>query len=235
VSGGYGYPPQPPVAVSRLVAAALLVLAAALAVGGSFAALSVYRFESDFTPATTTTTTGWGEVQDPVSEQPLPTVVFLYGIPLAVAAVVVLVAAVLLALSTRRPDDPPSGRLLGVGGAGMLVGVVSVVWLELVAISRNVARTAEPEDGIESSYQVGFGGYLILVAAIAALVAALLLLVPRRGTGAPPFGPPGTGSFPPLGPGPYPPQWAAPPQPWPPPDAPPPGWGPPQAPPPHQG
>jgi hypothetical protein len=243
MSGAYGYPPfgpqRAPVAVPRLVAAVLLFLAAALAVGGSFAALSIYRFESEFTPATTTTTTGWGQVQDPLPTEPLPTPIIQHGIPLTVAGVVALVAGLLLVLSARRADDPALARSLGIAGGGLLIGVISVIWLQLITIVRNVAANTRQEDvdaGIRSSYEIGLGGYLILVAAIAALVAALLVMVPRRGTAAPSPAQPGTGQFPALGPGAQP-TWPAAPQTWPQPGpgAPPPGWGPPQTPPPYRG
>ena len=238
MSVGYGYPqygpPPAPVAVSRLVAAGLFVLVAVLAVTGSFAAFSVYRFESELTPASTTTTTGWGSFEDPVPAEPLPTPKILYGIPLIVAAVLALVVALLLVLSARRAQDPAAARALGVGSGGLLVGVVSVIWLQLVTIAQNVAEAAQPGDedaGFRTSYQIGVGGYLILVAALVALAAAVLLLVPRRGAPAPAAVPPGMPVYPALGPGPGGhPQWQPQPQYWPqqtPQQAPPPGWGPP--------
>jgi len=232
---GYGYPqygpPQAPIAVSRLVAAGFFVVAAALALGGSFGALSVYRFESELTPGSTTTTTGWGSFEEPVPAEPLPTPKILYGIPLVVAAVLALVVAILLVLSARRTAEPAAVRSLGVGSGGLLVGIVSVIWLQLVTIAQNVADAAVPGDedaGFRTSYQIGAGGYLILGAALVALAAAVLLLVPRRGS--PAAVPPGTPQYPPLGPGGQLPWQPAPPY-WPQPA--PPGWGPPQPPPPH--
>jgi hypothetical protein len=216
--------------VSRLVAAALLALAAAMALGGSFGAFSIYRFESEYTEPTTSTTTGWGTTEEPVSEE-AATVDILHGIPLSVAAALALVAAVLLVLTARRPGDPAPGRLLGVGAVGLLVGVVAVVWLELITFARSVASVQETAGGagFRSSLQIGSGGYLILAAALAALVAAVLLLVPRRGAGPVPPAP-----AQPFGPGL--PQWTDAAQ-WAPPRhgpaAPQPGWGPPPAPPAH--
>jgi hypothetical protein len=236
MTAGYGYPqygsPPAPVAVARVVAAGLFVVAAALALAGSFAAFSVYRFESELSPASTTTTTGWGSFEDPVPAEPLPTPRILYGIPITAAAVLALVVALLLVLSARRTHEPAAVRSLGVGIGGLLVGVVSVIWLQLVTIAQNVVDAAQPGDedaGIRTSYQVGVGGYLILVAALLALAAAVLLLVPRRASHAPTAVPPGTGLFPPLGPGGQP-QWQPASPYWPQP-APPPGWGP--TPPPH--
>jgi hypothetical protein len=233
--GGYGYPPyappRAPVAVARLVAAGLLLLAGTMALGGSFAALSVYRSESDATAARTTTTTGWGLYEDPVREEPLPIPIVRFGIPLTAAAVLVLVFALLLVLSARRAGDEGTVRALGVGGGGLLTGVVSVVWLQLVAIDQNVAASTEPggpASGFRASY--GVGGYLILAAAFVALAAAVLLLVPPRGAVAPTA--PQPGQFPAFGPGASP-VWQPAPQHWPQPGpgAPPPGWG--QPPPPH--
>jgi hypothetical protein len=208
MAAGYGYaqygPPPAPVAVSRVVAAGLFVLAAALTLGGTFGAFSIYRFESGLSPAATTTTTGWGFFQDPAPDEPLPAPRILYGIPLTAAAVLALVVALLLVLSARRPQDPGVVRSLGVGSGGLLVGIVSVIWLQLVSIARNVAASTEPGDadlGIRSSYVVGLGGYLILAAALAALAAAVLLLVARPRALAPTVVPPVPGQFPPLGPG----------------------------------
>jgi hypothetical protein len=233
MSGGYGYPPYAPppapVSVSRLVAAGLLLLAGTMALGGSFGALSVYRSESDAIPARTLTTTGWGFVEDPAREEPLPVPIVRFGIPLTAAAVLVLVVALLLVVSARRAGDAGTVRAFGVGGGGLLIGVVSVVWLQLVAIDQSVAASTEPGalgSGFRASYDIGVGGYLILVAALVALAAAVQLLVPPRGTAAPTA--PQPGQFPAFGPG-APPVWQPAPQQWPQPgpSAPPPGWGPP--------
>lgn len=242
MSGVYGYPQaRPQVAVPRVIAAALLVAAAALALGGSFGAFSVYRFESqlDVVSSSTTTTTGWGDFEEPPAEQGASAAAeILHGIPLTVGAVLALVAAVLLLMSVRRPGDPTLGRLLGTGAAGLLVGVIAVIWLELITFMRNVAANAGVDSDFRSSYQIGAGGYLILVGGLAAVAAAALLMVPRRGAGPAPVPPYGAGQ--PQWPG-APEQWPGAPQPWqgaPPPWAPPgpvgpppPGWGPP----PHQG
>jgi hypothetical protein len=93
LSGVYGYPrsaPHRPVVSSRLVAAALLVVAAALALGGSFGALSIYRFESDFTGSGTITVTGWGSTEEPVTETSVDTAFVLHGIPLVAAALLLV-------------------------------------------------------------------------------------------------------------------------------------------------
>jgi hypothetical protein len=213
----------------------LLVVAAGLAVGGSFAAFQVYRYESGYSEASTTTSSGWGVTVEPAPEQPTPQVGPLHGIPLTVAAVLALVAALLLVLWARRADDPATARLLGVLAGGVLIGVVSVIWLNLLTALRNVNAVAEeagPDSSFRATAEVGAGAYLVLVAGAAALVAVALLLVPRRPD---PGGHPASGLFPPLGPGPQPPWWPAP-QPWPQPGpgGPQPGWGPPPpAPPPH--
>jgi hypothetical protein len=220
MSGGYGYPQSgAQVAVPRMIAAALLVVAAALVFGGSFGAFSIFRFESPYTPASTTTTTAWGSVREPPSEDIPAGVTILHGIPLSVGAVLALAAAVLLMLSARRPDDPALGRLLGACAGGMLTGVVAVIWLVISASVANVAANAVADSEFRSSYEIGVGAYLILVGAVVALVASVLLLLPRRR--------PGPGPVPPYGPGQ--PQWPGAPQPWPPPGSavPPPGWGPP--------
>src|SRR5689334_17690445 len=143
MSGPYGYG-QARVSVPWMIAAALLAVAAALAVGGSFGAFSVYRFESqsDVVSSSTTTTTGWGDFQEPAPQEGTPSApALLHGIPLVVGAVVALVAAGLLMLSARRPGDQVPARLLGTCAAGLLVGVVAVIWLELVTFVRSVAAS----------------------------------------------------------------------------------------------
>jgi hypothetical protein len=230
MSGVYGYPqfdpPRPQVPV--LIATALLAVAAALALGGSFAAFHVYHYESDYTEPTTSTTTGWGITVEPAPEEPPTSSGSLHGIPLTVAALLALAAAGVLFVTSRR--DAGTGRSFAVGVGGLLVGVVAVIWMDLLTSLRDV-RAAVAEAGPDSSYRatadVGTGGYLILVAGLLALAAAVLLLVVRRpGTVAAFGGPPG-GPFPPAGPAPQPP-WQAPPPPWEPPGPSP--WGPP---PPH--
>jgi hypothetical protein len=223
MSGVHGYPPyggqRATVAVSRLVAAALLTVGAALAVGGSFGTFSSYRFESEATGTSTITSTGWWTIEEPASDVALAASI-LHGIPITVAAVVALLAALLLVVAARSPGDPAPGRLLGVGAAGLLVGVVAVIWLELVTRVRNVAVAVEeagPDSSFRASLQIGAGGYLILVAGVAVLVAAALLLTPRRDVGPVPLPP---GRFPPLGPDQAP--WMGGPPP-----GPAPGWGPP--------
>jgi hypothetical protein len=222
-----------------MIAAALLVVAAALAVGGSFGALSIYRFESqsDVVASSTTTTTGWGDFEEPPSEEGVPGAAeILHGIPLTAGAVLALVAAVVLLMSARRPGDPALGRLFGTGAAGLLVGVVAVIWLELITFTRNVAANvaaAGPDSDFRSTFEIGVGGYLVLVGGLAALAAVVLILVPRRDPGPGPAATYAAGQ--PQWPGApqqwqgAPPQWqGAPPQ-WAPPGpvVPPPGWGPP--------
>lgn len=235
MSVGYGYPPygpqRVPVAVPRVVAAALFALAAGLALGGSFGTISVYGYESESGPASSTTITGWSIFHDPVPEQPVPLV--LTGVALAVAAVLALVVALLLVLTARRREDTGAVGSLGVGSGGLLVGIVLAIWLDLVASGRNVAAIAGRQDAIDTgfrpTFEVGAGAYLVLGAALVALAAAVLLLVARRP--APTPLPPGR--FPALGPGPGgSPSWQQAPQPWPQPGpgVPPPGWGPPSPP-----
>ncbi|TQM02232.1 hypothetical protein [Pseudonocardia kunmingensis] len=230
MSGVYGYPQFDPPGpqVPRLVATALLAVAAALALGGSFAAFHVYHYESDYTAPTTSTTTGWGITVEPAPEEPPTSSGSLHGVPLTVAAVLALAAAVVLFLSSRR--DPGTGRSFGVGVGGLLVGVVAVIWMDLLTSLRDVRAAvaqAGPDSGFRATAGVGAGGYLILLAGLLALAAAVLLLVSRRPASAPRGGP-----FPMGGPGPQPP-WPPQAPPWTPPGpgAPPP-WGPP---PPHHG
>jgi hypothetical protein len=211
MSGAYARPQLgPPGAapgVPRLIAAGLLVVAAALAVSGSFQALSVRRYEFSLSGPTVVVTTAWGVGIDPHPETPTSVAAAApLGIPLVVAAGSAVVAAILLLLSARRPGDHVPARMLGVVSAGLLVGSVWTIWIELTTQAGNARAVAESgaDSGFRPTITYGSGAWLILGAALLALVAVPLLVV--RVDGAPTEPPVG-----PYGPGPqFPPPWEQP-------------------------
>jgi hypothetical protein len=240
MSGGFAYqqygPQRAKPAVLRLVAAALLVVAAGIGVGGSFATFSTYtsQYFSDVDPEysdeepSVYRSNGWESTVEPAPETPVTSVAPLVGIPIVVAGAVAFLGALLLVLTARRPDDPAAGRLLGVGASGLLCGAVAVVLIGNLTEVRNVTASAEafPDSGFRSSIELGPGFWLLLVAGVVALAAAVLLLVPRRAAPAAPFPGHGVAPPPPYGPGQAQPWYGTPPAgpQQPDPGAPPPGW-----------
>jgi hypothetical protein len=223
MAGGYGDgyrvvgPSGGGPAVTRLVAAGLLVVMAALAVGGSFGALWEYvvsaRDDGDL--VRTYSVNGWRYVMD----DPVQSIsVTQHGISLTIGALLAVAAAIMLIVTARQPADPAAPRLAGVGSAAFLLASIGAVWLELAA-QRGAAANVDAAIGdiaeTDSSIVVGIGAWLLLLAAVAALAVVGLLLTPRRAAptgglqsgaghvapyhfnyGAPPTYPPGTGGAP---------------------------------------
>jgi hypothetical protein len=184
MSGPYAHPqngpPSPDLGAPRLIAAALLVVAAALAVGGTFLALSVRRYDFGLPGATVVFTTGWAVniqgapgMSNPPGAAPL-------GIPVVVAAGLAAVAAILLLLSVRRSGDHVLARIAGIGAVGLLVGSVWIIWIELFTLASNAA--AAVRDGSDGGFHpvvvFGAGAWLLLAAALLALVCIPLLAMP---------------------------------------------------------
>ncbi|WP_433292738.1 hypothetical protein ACQPZQ_05715 [Pseudonocardia sp. CA-142604] len=184
MSGPYAHPqtgpPTPNLGAPRLIAAALLVVAAALAVGGTFLALSVRRYDFGLPGGTVVFTTGWAVsivgapgMSNPPGAAPL-------GIPVVVAAGLAAVAAILLLLSVRRSGDHVLARIAGIGAVGLLVGSVWIIWIELFTLASNAA--AAVRDGSDGGFHpvvvFGAGAWLLLAAALLALICIPLLAMP---------------------------------------------------------
>jgi hypothetical protein len=216
MSEGWNGPVGPPATGSgtRLVAAGLMVVAAGLAVGGSFGAFVVWRF-NNLGPGPDDEAlmimNGWRfdviGIEIPPGAIGQPT---LYGIPLSIAGGLAVTAAILL------PLWPAIGRTVSMLAGGLLVGCAASIWFTLFAELAN----SRDLTAIYSAVDRGVGAWLVLAAAVIALVTACLVMALRPAGAAPypyPVPPPGPG----WSPGPYP---TGPP--------PAPGWssGPPQAP-----
>ncbi|MGI5125890.1 hypothetical protein ACQEVB_03645 [Pseudonocardia sp. CA-107938] len=170
----------------RIAAVLLLVLAAALTLGGSFAPTSFYTYDyvgpSGSPSPTTYIANSWRVQADPPDDelrldQPLD------GYLLVVCVLVLLVAVVVLLTGGRRPDGRALGRSVGVGAAALLVGVVVQSWVALIDWLRSVARDIaerQPDSGIRTDLILGPGAYLQLTAAVLALAAAVLLVISAR-------------------------------------------------------
>ncbi|GAA1177494.1 hypothetical protein [Pseudonocardia alaniniphila] len=184
MSGPYAHPqtgpPTPNLGAPRLIAAALLVVAAALAVGGTFLALSVRRYDFGLPGGTVVFTTGWAVNIEGAPGMSNPPGAAPLGIPVVVAAGLAAVAAILLLLSVRRSGDHVLARIAGIGAVGLLVGSVWIIWIELFTLASNAA--AAVRDGSDGGFHpvvvFGAGAWLLLAAALLALVCIPLLAMP---------------------------------------------------------
>jgi hypothetical protein len=210
MSGGWNGPVGSPASGSgtRLVAAGLMVVAAGLAVGGSFGAFVVWRF-NDLGPGPDDgeflIMNGWWldviGIEAPPGAIGQPT---LYGIPLSIAGGLAVPAAILL------PLWPAIGRTVSMLAGGLLVGCAASIWFSLFAELTN----SRDLTAIYSAVDPGVGAWLVLAAAVVALVTACLVIALRPAGAAPypyPFPPPGPGWSPgPYQPGPPPaPTWSS--------------------------
>jgi hypothetical protein len=184
MSGPYAHPqtgpPSPNLGAPRLIAAALLVVAAALAVGGTFLALSVRRYDFGLPTPTVVATTGWTVAIEGAPGMSNPPGAAPLGIPVVVAAGLAAVAAILLLLSVRRSGDHVLARIAGIGAVGLLVGSVWIIWIELFTLASNAATAVmnRSDGGFHPEVVFGAGAWLLLAAALLALACIPLLAMP---------------------------------------------------------
>jgi hypothetical protein len=174
--------------VPVVLAAVLALVAAALAVAGTFGTFLSFESTSTYGGRSSTSTsasTGWGETVEPASGY--ATTSNLQGLPLVIGAVLLVVAGLWLGL--RRGAAPSSARALGAAGAGILVAATLMIWLTINAAARNStayvrSRDSAPRPGgaveIEQTVGPGAGAWLVLVAGILALVVAVVLVAGAR-------------------------------------------------------
>nr|WP_042185998.1 hypothetical protein [Kibdelosporangium sp. MJ126-NF4]CEL17020.1 hypothetical protein [Kibdelosporangium sp. MJ126-NF4]CTQ91750.1 hypothetical protein [Kibdelosporangium sp. MJ126-NF4] len=161
-----------PVARLRQIGSGIWILAAALAVGGSFMPIIEYnRLYDEQYNARTITYTLWGNGTG--DNDPFP----MFGVPVMVGAALLAVAGVFGLISTRlHPASGPvlAARLLGVGGAGLLAGSLTIVFLLFEVFDRPESTIPE-----EMRSTVGFGVWVLIATALVAIGAIVLMLVPR--------------------------------------------------------
>lgn len=194
----YGPPPAPPAdpgAFLRLLAAILGALAAALVIAGSFLPQSSFEQVVDGKTESSQTISAWSRsfsVEPPAETKKFydSTHVARYGIPLSVAAVVLLAGAGLAFAGARRSAGPGlrSGArtALVAGGAG----VTAAVWMLGMDVSATLSYEVD-DPGAQSHYATGTGFWMLLGGGVLALLAlAFAVLAGRRGPVAAPAGPP---------------------------------------------
>jgi hypothetical protein len=173
-----GHPPglapaRPPMAVKTLVSVVLLVLAAGLAIGGSFATLDVFRShgtDPSLNDVNTTTANAWSLVYTPASDTG-DRVQYL-GYALSVGALLALAAAVLLVLT--GPRLATFARAAAPVAAGLLFGVTLTVAMSVLT---DLGFNIHDPDFVET-VSPGLGFWLVLggcALAIAAIVITLML------------------------------------------------------------
>jgi hypothetical protein len=158
-------PPQWPIARLRQFGGGAWIIAAALAVGGTFAPL----FE-EHNRAFNVVVTSWGLSSNVPGMDFFPD----FGIPVVIAAAILVTGAVLALTSTRlHPASAAvlAARLLGTGATGVLIGCTATIYLVTTLFSQG--------NDPSTSLQIGLGMLLLIASALVAVVGTVLMLVPR--------------------------------------------------------
>lgn len=181
---------------TRLLGALAAVVAAVLAIVGSFQALVTGELTLQGRSAMTVTITGWELAAHAPAGQttPLATVggAAQNGIPLTVAACLLVVAALLAVVAAPRVAIAGAGRVAVVAGAtaaAFLTGIVVTVAVQVANLSHTFrpTGTAAANPGYAASAGPGAGFWLELVAAVLAIAAAVLVTLPGRRDRAEPY------------------------------------------------
>ncbi|MFG1641481.1 hypothetical protein ACGFMK_14440 [Amycolatopsis sp. NPDC049252] len=196
----YGPPPMPrpqppadPGGLFRLLAGIFGALAAVLVVVGSFLPQTTFEQIVSGKTESSQTISAWSRsfgVEPGADAQKFyeNTHVAHYGIPLSVAAVILLAGAVLAFVGARRSASPGlrSGArtALLVGGAG----VAAAVWMLGMDVSATLSYESD-DDSIKSHYSTGTGFWMLLGAGVLAVAALAFALLAGRRVKAP-AGPP---------------------------------------------
>jgi hypothetical protein len=195
-------PPSDPGGLFRLLAGIFGALAAVLVVIGSFLPQTTFEQIVGGKTESSQTISAWSRsfgVEPDAEAQKFyeNTHVAHYGIPLSVAAAVLLVGAGLAFAGARRSAGPGvrSGArtALLTGGAG----VAAAVWMLGMDVSATLSYESDA-DSIKSHYATGTGFWLLLGAGVLALAALAFALLAGRRVKAPaglgvqrPYGGPG--------------------------------------------
>ncbi|MGI5127714.1 hypothetical protein ACQEVB_12955 [Pseudonocardia sp. CA-107938] len=155
---------------SRPGAALVAVLAAALAVVGSFLAITVTTFAGN--PPSVGYATGWSFAVEPGPPGDAGQATALVGVPLVIAAAALLLGA-LIVLDMRGAER--AAPLLTVA-AGVVAGVFVAIWIAWLAL---VDAQSIADIGITTT--LGAGAWVLLAATlVAAGLCVVLWLQPRR-------------------------------------------------------
>lgn len=151
----------------RLYGGGVWVLAAGLAVGGTFAPLFELRSGRE-----NAVVSAWGS-DDEAGVDYFPD----FGVPIIVGVVFIAIAAVLAMTSTRlHPASAPvlGARLLGTGAAGLLIGTTVTLYLVKVLFE-------DATRGRNNSVISGLGMWLLIASAVVGVAGTVLMLIPKTG------------------------------------------------------
>ncbi|WP_328607846.1 hypothetical protein OG943_01525 [Amycolatopsis sp. NBC_00345] len=185
-----GAPPAEPGVLGRLLAGVLGAFAAVLVITGTFLPVWAYQESSDGKVQASQSVTAWTRlfgIEPTATERAYYDTnhVAHYGIPLTVAALVLLAGAVLVFTRARS-----AGRVTLVAGGA---GVVAAVWMLGMDVSATLSYDRQT-DLTKFHYTSGTGFWVLLAGGVVALITlGLALLSGRRPrpagiAGAPPFG-----------------------------------------------
>jgi hypothetical protein len=175
-AAGPGRPPAPPgspAGTTDRAAGALLILGAALAVGGSFATLDKtvqYLGDGRGQPVYESVAKAWSYSSSGATDGPTSVTQFS-GVPLLLGGLLAVAAAVLLL--SGRARSFPLGPALGIAGGMLLFGTT------LTVLTDAFNDTQWDEDGRTTTFGAGF--YLLTVALLLALGGAVASVLALRG------------------------------------------------------
>ncbi len=158
-----------PVNRPRLYGGGAWVIAAGLAIGGTFAPLFELRFGRESAEVT-----AWGANGDDAG------ILFPdFGVTIVVGAVLVVIAAVLALTSARlHPASAPvlAARLIGIGATGVVIGTTATLFLLKVLFEDTMEQN---QDAVVGS---GLGMWLLIASAVVGITGTVLMIVPKRGS-----------------------------------------------------
>ncbi len=189
MTGAHTPPKRSGGGLTTLLAGILSLVAAGLAIGGSFGPISTFRnsYEGDGDGDATvyaSETTWWG-YGDAGSTNPIDDGNILNGLVLVLVAALLVLGAVFafVAARTRTPGPTTGARSLVSAGVGALAGAALLQVLELLAQTDSY-NERELEAGESLEFTPGLGLWLPVGALVVGLVAAVLVHVGRRQVGA---------------------------------------------------
>src|SRR6266498_2920687 len=190
------YQPLPPVmgiarppkssggGLTSLLAGILAVVAAGLAFGGSFAAITTFRntFEGGGETTVNANNVSWWSLTDAGSSSPFDKESLLTWLVLLLAAVVLLIGAAFAcaASSTRSPGAVTGSRSLVTAGIGVLTGAMLLETLLVLRQASNY-NSRELQAGESLDFSVGLGFVLPLCGLAVGLIAVVLAHVGQGG------------------------------------------------------
>jgi len=171
-----------PVSGTRLLGAAAALVAAVLAVVGSFLPLVSGELRYPNEAVLTFSVTGWKITSG--SPGMLLRGVAQNGIPLTVAAALLAIAVLVVLVAAQRAAPPVvrSGAVAGCAvAAAFLIGVLATVSVQVADFVGTLGPAANPDVTVRETLGTGF--WLEVLAGVLALAAVALTAWPARETG----------------------------------------------------